>query len=588
VLWSPSRRLPGWLAIVAVATVLSAACDGSDNGSADSHGSTDSGAAITGIDAARQPPAAEVEGAVAGGTVTVVEESPIGAPSMDPTRGANYQLPAAIFSGLVTRSLTQYVYDPDLGTMVLVPDIATDIGTPNADFTEWTYTIRPGVKFEDGTEVTAQDVAYGIERSFDDVDFGDAPPISHQYFLDGNDYHGPSQTGTHYDGVVVDGDTLTLKMARPFPDMPYWAASPAISPIPPLPASNPATYWQHPMATGPYKFDGDFSAGQPLTLVRNDYWDPATDPGRHQYPDRYVFRSGVSPDRAAAMILGDSVAGQRALSLDNMPDSEFARAQELGRVSVEPGFGTKMWMLDLKRIRDIRVREAIGYAYPYRGDARANGLIPGVTQRSGTSVIPPGLPGRLDYTVLDTQPGQTDPARARNLLRDASAIGYELRWPYRTDDPVSVAMTHAMIAAFDAAGFKPVPFPTTEDNWFAVDVSPDAPLDMRSVNVWYPDFPESAGGWIRGYFETGGPGNFASFAEPDVDAEIQRIAAIPIEQQPAAWGALDKTIMTKYYPAIVTKYAGSAFLHGSKIGGMNIESVQGMPTFKDIYVGRQG
>ena len=33
---------------------------------------------------------------------------------------------------------------------------------------------------------------------------------------------------------------------------------------------------------------------------------------------------------------------------------------------------------------------------------------------------------------------------------------------------------------------------------------------------------------------------------------------------------------------------GSAFLHGSKIGGMNIESVQGMPTFKDIYVGRQG
>ena len=71
----------------------------------------------------------------------------------------------SILSGLVTRSLTQYVYDPEQDSMVLVPDIATDLGTPNADFTEWTFTIRDGVRFEDGTEVTAEDVAYGIKRS---------------------------------------------------------------------------------------------------------------------------------------------------------------------------------------------------------------------------------------------------------------------------------------------------------------------------------------------------------------------------------------------------------------------------------------
>jgi ABC-type oligopeptide transport system substrate-binding subunit len=52
-------------------------------------------------------------------------------------------------------------------------------------------------------------------------------------------------------------------------------------------------------------------------------------------------------------------------------------------------------------------------------------------------VLPPGFPGRQDYTVLDSQPGHTDPDKARALLRQA---GYEpgqkeLSWPYNADDP---------------------------------------------------------------------------------------------------------------------------------------------------------
>ena len=43
-------------------------------------------------------------------------------------------------TGLVTRSLTQYDYDPETRQMVLVPDLATDLGTPNDDFTEWKFT----------------------------------------------------------------------------------------------------------------------------------------------------------------------------------------------------------------------------------------------------------------------------------------------------------------------------------------------------------------------------------------------------------------------------------------------------------------
>jgi len=93
------------------------------------------------FDPDRAAPAAPIEGAVPGGTVTGMDAEPLA--EMDPTVAYHAET-VSILSGLVTRSLTQYVCDPTLETMVLVPDLATDIGTPNADFTEWTYTIPTG------------------------------------------------------------------------------------------------------------------------------------------------------------------------------------------------------------------------------------------------------------------------------------------------------------------------------------------------------------------------------------------------------------------------------------------------------------
>ncbi len=86
--------------------------------------------------------------------------------------------------------------------MVLVPDLATDLGTPNEDFTEWTFTIREGVKYENGQEVTAEDIAYGIKRSFDRETFPEGAAYSNDYFLDGDTYKGPYKTGEDYKGVV--------------------------------------------------------------------------------------------------------------------------------------------------------------------------------------------------------------------------------------------------------------------------------------------------------------------------------------------------------------------------------------------------
>ena len=45
---------------------------------------------------------------------------------------------------------------------------------------------------------------------------------SNAYFLGGDDYKGPyTDPGAKHKAITVDGNTITIKMAKPFPDLPY-------------------------------------------------------------------------------------------------------------------------------------------------------------------------------------------------------------------------------------------------------------------------------------------------------------------------------------------------------------------------------
>ena len=100
-----------------------------------------------------------ISGAQKGGIVTVLTHDGLST-TLDPSE-IYYTDTSSIFSGLIGRSLTQYKYDPTSKQMILVPDLAIDLGTHNDDYTQWKFTIRDGVKWEDGSPVTAKDVASG-------------------------------------------------------------------------------------------------------------------------------------------------------------------------------------------------------------------------------------------------------------------------------------------------------------------------------------------------------------------------------------------------------------------------------------------
>lgn len=67
---------------------------------------------------------------------------------------------------LYGRALTTYKSVAGSGGNQVVPDLATSLGKVSDNGLTWTYHLKPGIKFEDGTTVTSADVKYAVERSY--------------------------------------------------------------------------------------------------------------------------------------------------------------------------------------------------------------------------------------------------------------------------------------------------------------------------------------------------------------------------------------------------------------------------------------
>lgn len=530
----------------------------------------------------------EIDGAEEGGTVKVIAVTPL--ETMHPSE-IYYTHTYGIGSGLMYRSLTQYVIED--GKPVLVPDLATDNGTPNEDYTEWKFTIRDGVSYEDGTPVTAEDVKYGMESAMDLETFPESPGFfSQEYFEGGADYQGPyTGKGAQLDSIAVEGQDITITMSKPFPDMPYWGAFPANGPIPADKATDPAAYARAPLATGPYKI-ADYTPKKALTLVRNEAWDPATDPGRTQYPDGYEFDFTVPNEKIDELLLNDQGDAANSMTFDDILGTDYRKFQEQAadRLVDGPTPCTRYWAADMRKITDIKIRQAIALAYPTRSAIKAAGLIEGVNRYPATSLMPPGIPGRVDYTVVEGMtPGNPDPAAAKALLEQADAVGYELKFLFTSDDPDAVNAKDAIVKGLEEAGFKATPVPTTLENATTDRENPNLDINIRSAG-WCSDWP-SGGSWFPVLHKTEDiealgqiSQNYSLFSEPEVDQRIDDVLALPIEDQAAAWGELDKYISETYLPLIPLTYDGVIQAHGSNVNGHLNDPTIGMPTFKDIWL----
>ena len=587
------RRTTRLIAGSAAALMFLSACGGSGGGddeTGDNQQIGQGGAIGDATDPDREGPAT-IDGAQEGGIVKLISVTPL--ETMDPSE-AYYVHTGAILSSLVTRSLTQWAFDPESNTVTLVPDLAVDLGQHNDDYTEWSFEIREGIKYEDGTDVTMEDIKFGLERTMDLTTFPESPGgYSLEYFKDAADYQGPyTGKGAELDSIQIDGQTITIEMAKPFPDMAYWMSFTANGPIPKGDKSDPAKYRLHPLATGPYKFD-EYTPGKSLTLVRNDQWDPDTDPARTAYPDGYEMDFTVPSEQVDEIILNDQGDAKNTMTIDDIQGPNYRKFQDEAGDRVKLGTTpcTRYWAPDYTKITDINIRRALAYAYPYRAAVKAGGLIEGVNRIFGDALMPPGTPGRIEYNPLEemSEPGDTNAEYAKQLLEEADAVGYEIRFLYYSDDPPSVDAKDAIVKGLEAAGFKATPIPVTLERFSTVREDPDADINVRSAG-WCSDWP-SGGSWFPVLYKEEDveklgqiSQNYSRFYEPEVGERIAEISELPLEEQPAAWGELDQFIAEEYFPVFVTSYDGTAWAAGSNVNGNYSDIVFGMPSFKNIWL----
>ena len=195
-------------------------------------------------------------------------------PNLDPQRIYTGR-DIAMFGSYLMRTLVNYKQVPGPDGNTLVADLATNTGVPSNKAKNWTFTLRPGVKWEDGTPITCADVKYGWSRTFAVDIFQEGPtyPISWldiPTLADGSSaYKGPYlKTGQNlFDKAITcsaDNRTIKFNLSRSVPDFNYYMTYLSAGPVPKTQDTG-EKYDLRPFSSGPYKIQKNV-AGDELVL----------------------------------------------------------------------------------------------------------------------------------------------------------------------------------------------------------------------------------------------------------------------------------------------------------------------------------
>ncbi|MFD0884309.1 ABC transporter substrate-binding protein [Streptosporangium algeriense] len=309
-------------------------------------------------------PAIPPEGVVKGGTVTMIDRDDFS--HLDPAQ--IYVNTEANFGRLIARGLTGYKRVAK-GEFKLVGDLATDPGTPSDGGKTWKFTLKDGVKWQDGTPITSADVKWSMERTF--APFVTQGPTYIQQWLTDVDfkkaYPGPYD-GKELDAIETPDDkTIIYKFKSPHADANYAFAMAGYA-IVPKAKDTKEQYDKEPVSSGPYIIKSHV-VDKTMDLERNPHWDPATDPIRGAYPDKWHLEFGFEALQVTDRLMADSGADQTAFTFYASTPPERLQ-QVLGDANLasrrmnSPSPYGNYYYFNLDRVKDIKIRQAINYAWP--------------------------------------------------------------------------------------------------------------------------------------------------------------------------------------------------------------------------------
>jgi peptide/nickel transport system substrate-binding protein len=421
----------------------------------------------------------------------------------------------------------------------LVPEGATAMPRVSAGGRAYTFTVRRGMRFSDGSAVTPRSFVRSLERVLD-------PKMASP----GAQFYSDIVGGAAYlvgkarriAGIRVAGDQLTIRLSKVAPDflarmgMNFTCAVPESLPIDPkgvnvLPGA------------GPY-YVASKTPGRSIVLKRN----PSYGGARPQKWDEMRVTVGVDSNQSFLQVKrGD--ADYDMTGLPPTAHAELTRTYGINRSRYFVHTANTIQYIALNTSRplfeDVRARQAVAHAVDRRSLARLAGLNGGAPS---DQLLPPGIPGYRDARIYPLDKPNVE--RARQLLNGKTATAVL----YAGNDPVSKNAAQVIQANLRQVGITVEPKTFT----FAVVIEKAGrqgePFDMFLIG-WFADYPDPYD-FInvllhgRSISKTNNI-NTAYWNDPEYNRKMDAAARLSGDARYRAYGALDIDITRNASPFVV-------------------------------------
>jgi len=437
-------------------------------------------------------------------------------------------------------------FDLKQGTEIpkIIPDLA-ESWEPNATGDQWTFHLRPGVKFHDGTPWDADAAMFNLQRYWD--------KSSPQFYPELNAQAGLSISG--FQALKkIDDMTIEIDTKGPWSYLPVDLATVYFgSPTAIKKAGSNKAFAEHPIGTGPFKFVS-WTRGDKLVLTRNDdYW------GKKPALKDIIIKPIADNGARRQALQSGAIDGFDNVAPGDIDPLKQANFQILERPSFNVaylGFNVKQKPLD-----NPKIRQAIAYALNREALIKAK-------YGPGAEVAKEFMPPSLFGYSNDVPTYNYDPAKAKQLIAESGVSNPTLTFWYPTNVsrpymPDPAANFQAFKADLEAVGFKVVPKSAPwSSGYLTTAQAGKAPLYLLG---WTGDFGDPDN--FVGTFFKGDQPQFGLGSDSEISKMLTAAAQeTDVDKRTADYVAANNTIM-QFLPGVPYAHTKPGIALSPKVHG---------------------
>jgi ABC-type transport system substrate-binding protein len=359
----------------------------------------------------------------------------------------------------------------------LVPDAAAGFPRVSRDGRTYTFTIKSGLRFSDGSAVTAAAFKRAFERAASQQQ--GSPAIAFIHDVVGADERNEGKVGS-VTGISANGQTLTIRLKRANPTFLAEIAMPFFSAVKPDMAIDSKGLNVYPSA-GPYRI-ASRAIGSQVVLERNRFYKG----NRPANADRIVISTNTDVNQSLLQVRAGQVDydqfGLPPTAHDDLSRQYGVKKGGNGRYFVNTGINTTYLALNASRpaFGKVNLRKAVNHAIDRPSMLRVAGKYAG---KRTDQILPPNMQGFRDAALYPIK--GANPVRGRALANGAKD---DITLLYTTS-PTSVARAQILKYNLEQIGLsvtlKPQPFAVA----IRTAGTRGSDFDMFLI-AWFADYPD--------------------------------------------------------------------------------------------------